>query len=1018
MAPTVPQAAPGGRRADLSVPKTAVPERGLAVSRDPVRRADSLALEPVLSTHRVFEAMDPKRAGLEILHADLFDARPQVVLSALAAVGALGDERSFTVVARVFAAAGEDLRCAAARTLGKLRGSAAPRLLLDAVRTARSEKLRRAILEALAEGAAPGTEAFAVIRHVALSAMAGAGTRAHAAGLLLRAGGEAALAELLPGAREETLDAVLARAAEDERVAPGVVAHCAPLYATLPVRARSALAALAAAHALPASPGLLRAALADPHPEVRRAAYAATGTKPHHAAWSSALVGQLAESTEPSPALEDEVQQALSRLDKLPGARAGVAPAVQARVMELVTDLFRQLTATGRKVSSDEHELGWLITRSKEYVEYYGDEDLKGALLRWLKGASSDTTDGMLRMLKATAVRVEVRHFDGYSAVAELIKNPRRNGIALVARELALAKTGKAHVLWRLIRCLRLAALFLVPRAAEAGLVRGIYTWARQERLFRLAEAALGAFARVDAAGAEAACGESLGLPLASKVLAIASLHLLRGLRPDTLESRAAALIASMDDPYVIMNAVEAISGGVPSAHPGLARALVSRLSSSGREVKESVAAFLGEGVSLDITESIRDAAFSKDPATRETALSILDKRIAVGHAINRPAVSELLYRILRGDDEAARRTAALVLLKMGDSYAVEVLRDLLAAGPDAAAVPMIGGLRGYVKGPVAELVAALLPRDSAAVQAAVRDLLAGITDETARSVLLEKALALRGGTGSEEDGPEEPVVDAPAPVLDTERSAFQFERENMQKLVMFFSDIKGYSKKAETLTPLQLSTLIQEYEKILLTHVEGHHGQLLKRMGDGHMILFESPLNAVLAAIRLQKALRRFNRYRDEISRVVVRVGIHSGNVVRKGRGDVLGNPVNIASRLETAAQPGSILISEEVHAAVRDSIHAREIGRITVKNIAEPIRVFEPYEIVIDLAPALDPLKAAPPAGSPPPVAAPEAWNEVARCFAALDALCREADAVLVSSIKEQVLKPWERLRPRVAA
>ena len=141
MAPTVPQAAPGGRRADLSVPKTAVPERGLAVSRDPVRRADSLALEPVLSTHRVFEAMDPKRAGLEILHADLFDARPQVVLSALAAVGALGDERSFTVVARVFAAAGEDLRCAAARTLGKLRGSAAPRLLLDAVRTARSEKV-------------------------------------------------------------------------------------------------------------------------------------------------------------------------------------------------------------------------------------------------------------------------------------------------------------------------------------------------------------------------------------------------------------------------------------------------------------------------------------------------------------------------------------------------------------------------------------------------------------------------------------------------------------------------------------------------------------------------------------------------------------------------------------------------------------------------------------------------------------------------------------------------------------
>src|SRR5208282_2809546 len=103
--------------------------------------------------------------------------------------------------------------------------------------------------------------------------------------------------------------------------------------------------------------------------------------------------------------------------------------------------------------------------------------------------------------------------------------------------------------------------------------------------------------------------------------------------------------------------------------------------------------------------------------------------------------------------------------------------------------------------------------------------------------------------------------------------------------------------KKAQVLPPMQLSALLQEYEKVLLGHIEAHHGELVKRMGDGHMILFRDPLAAVLAAIRLQKSLRRFNRYRDESTRVIIRIGIHSGSVVRKAEGDVLGNAVNIAS-------------------------------------------------------------------------------------------------------------------------
>jgi class 3 adenylate cyclase len=257
-----------------------------------------------------------------------------------------------------------------------------------------------------------------------------------------------------------------------------------------------------------------------------------------------------------------------------------------------------------------------------------------------------------------------------------------------------------------------------------------------------------------------------------------------------------------------------------------------------------------------------------------------------------------------------------------------------------------------------------------------------------------------------------------------SERSTFKFERENMQELVMFFSDIQGYSKKAQVLTPMQLSALLQEYEKILLTHVEAHRGELVKRMGDGHMFVFQEPLPAVLAAIRLQKSLRRFNRYRDENTRVVIRIGIHSGRVVRKSEGDVLGNAVNIASRLESSARPGSILISDQVQEKVKDSVHAREIGHITVKNISEPIKVFEPYEIVLDLPAELDPLKQVRSAG-PQPGEGPgsvtldrETYAEIVRSFGALVALCKGAPSgqVPVTTITTQVLARWSRLRPRL--
>ena len=444
---------------------------------------------------------------------------------------------------------------------------------------------------------------------------------------------------------------------------------------------------------------------------------------------------------------------------------------------------------------------------------------------------------------------MEVRHFDGYSALADLIKNPEadrhrpggpRAGAGQERARAGSSGTSSARI--------RLSTVFLSPARAAADR-------AAPEADLRLGAAGeavppgRGGPARPGQGGhpraAEAACKECLTLPLASKVLAIASLHLLRELTSELLEPSATRLLASQDDPYVTLNALEAISAGPPSSSGELAKALLTALLPRrvSREVRDAAGRrYLGEKVTVDITESLKEPALTGDDARRAAALAILDRRISAGLVANRDGTVEFLYRILRGDHEPSRRSAALMLWKMGDDYAPEVLRDFLSAGSDEAIVDILRAAPGSAPRALSCRARAPASAGERRVQAALRDLApadrgAGVHEKRA----LEMALRRAGRRVPTEDE-DLPLLDesAPAVELRTERSTFQFERENMQELVMFFSDIQGYSKKAQVLTPMQLSALLQEYEKILLAHVEAHRGELVKRMGDGHMIVFQ----------------------------------------------------------------------------------------------------------------------------------------------------------------------------------
>jgi adenylate cyclase len=120
------------------------------------------------------------------------------------------------------------------------------------------------------------------------------------------------------------------------------------------------------------------------------------------------------------------------------------------------------------------------------------------------------------------------------------------------------------------------------------------------------------------------------------------------------------------------------------------------------------------------------------------------------------------------------------------------------------------------------------------------------------------------------------------------------------------------------------------------------HGARLVKHTGDGFLAEFASATRAVWFAVGFQKAVRSWNARRAHSRRLEFRVGVNLGDVIVEAN-DVFGHSVNIAARLEAAAQPGGVLVSQAVFASVRDpGLLFEDAGELSLKSIDEPVRGF----------------------------------------------------------------------------
>lgn len=167
--------------------------------------------------------------------------------------------------------------------------------------------------------------------------------------------------------------------------------------------------------------------------------------------------------------------------------------------------------------------------------------------------------------------------------------------------------------------------------------------------------------------------------------------------------------------------------------------------------------------------------------------------------------------------------------------------------------------------------------------------------------------------------------------------------QQSRRLAAIMFTDIVGYSQIAQQDEPLAIS-LLNEQRRVLRAAFKGHGGAEIKTMGDGFLVEFASAIEAAKCAVEIQKRLQERNGASPPGRRILLRIGIHVGDILEDGD-DIVGDGVNVASRIEPLASPGGICVSQQVFDHIRNKLDDEivSMGRRELKHLEEPVQVYE---------------------------------------------------------------------------
>ena len=170
------------------------------------------------------------------------------------------------------------------------------------------------------------------------------------------------------------------------------------------------------------------------------------------------------------------------------------------------------------------------------------------------------------------------------------------------------------------------------------------------------------------------------------------------------------------------------------------------------------------------------------------------------------------------------------------------------------------------------------------------------------------------------------------------------FERSDGDRRLaaIMFTDMVGFTALAQRDEMLAMQ-LLDEERKLIRAYLAEYRGREIETIGDAFFVEFASSIDAVNCAVAIQSALKEWNGQHPAENRVLIRIGIHLGDVLHRGR-EVTGDAVNIASRIEAMAPPGGVCVTAQVYASVFNKVayQFETVGTPELKNVFTPIEVY----------------------------------------------------------------------------
>jgi len=167
---------------------------------------------------------------------------------------------------------------------------------------------------------------------------------------------------------------------------------------------------------------------------------------------------------------------------------------------------------------------------------------------------------------------------------------------------------------------------------------------------------------------------------------------------------------------------------------------------------------------------------------------------------------------------------------------------------------------------------------------------------------------------------------------------------ETRKLAAILVADVVGYGRLAGADEERILARLRALRSDLIDPTIAVHHGRVVKRTGDGSIVEFRSVVDAVRCAIEVQSGMMERNAGVAPDKRIDFRVGVHLGDVVEEPDGDLMGDGVNIAARLEGICESGGVCLSGAAYEQVRDRVRETfsDLGEKTLKNVGRPVRVY----------------------------------------------------------------------------